>query len=108
MFAVARRNLTDGSATEGIGVRKRKKLVLALTLLLIAYVSSYLWLSRRGYAEADQHGMAGFYYLFPENTDAWRSKNYGCVLLFSPLNWVDRALGFGRFPASEPLWGLSR
>ncbi len=89
-------------------MRKRKRLVLATALLLVAYLGSYLWLSRRGYAEADQYGMVGFYYFLPENSDSWRYKNYGCVFLFWPLNAIDRALGFGRHPASEPLWGLSK
>jgi hypothetical protein len=80
----------------------------ALVLLVTLYFGSYLWLSRRGYAEADQYGMVGFYYFFPENTDEWRAKNHGCVVLFWPLNAVDRALGLGRHPASEPLWGLSK
>jgi hypothetical protein len=87
---------------------KRKRLVLVIALLLATYLGSYLWLSRRGYTEADQYGMAGFYYFFPENSDAWRYKNYGCGILFWPLNVIDRSLGLGRSPASEPLWGLSR
>lgn len=89
-------------------MRKRKKLVAAVALLLAGYVASYLWLSRRGYAEADHYDMPGFYYFSPQNGDGWRYKNYGCALLFSPLNAVDRALGIGRYPASEPLWGLSK
>jgi hypothetical protein len=47
--------------------------------------------------------MKGFYYFFPEDSDAWRLKNYGCVYLFWPLNVVDQWLGLGRYPASEPL-----
>jgi N-acetylneuraminic acid mutarotase len=87
-------------------VQKRSKLVLALALL-VAYVGAYLWLSRRGYGQADQYRMIGFYYFPPEDTATWRFKNYGCVLLFSPVNWMDRSLGFGRRPAvSEPLLGL--
>ena len=88
-------------------MRKRTILLWAIVVLLTAYLCSYLWLSRRGYAEADQQGMAGFYYFSPENSNAWRFKNYGCVILFWPLNVVDRVTGFGRYPASEPLWELS-
>lgn len=89
-------------------MRRYKQLLVIVTLLLGVYVSSYIWLSRRGYAEADQYNIKGFYYFFPESSDAWRFKNYGCVFLFWPLNAVDRGLGFGRYPASEPLWGLSK
>ncbi len=89
--------------------KKRKRLLLVFgALLLLLYVGSYSVLSRRGYAEADQYNMKGFYYFFPEDSDAWRLKNYGCVVLFWPINLVDRCLGFGRDPASEPLWGLSK
>lgn len=89
--------------------KKRRSLLLACgALLLLLYVGSYVVLSRRGYAEADQYNMKGFYYFFPENSDVWRWKNYGCMYLFRPLNAVDRWLGLGRHPASEPLWGLSK
>src|SRR5262249_36186209 len=62
----------------------------ALALLLASYVGAYYHLSRLGHAEADRYNMKGFYYFFPENTDVWRSKNYGCVYLFCPVNVVDR------------------
>jgi hypothetical protein len=81
---------------------------LLLVLLLALYVGSYLLLSRQGYAEADLYHMKGFYYLPLENTDRWRYANYTCVWLFYPLNYVDQALGLGRPPGCEPLWGLSR
>lgn len=86
----------------------RKKVLAGIVLLLAAYVASYMSLSRRGYAEADQYGMKGFDYIFHERTDAWSFTNYGCVVLFWPLNAVDRALGYGRYPAREPLWELSK
>jgi hypothetical protein len=90
-------------------MRKRKRRLLGVVCVLLAvYIGSYLWLSRRAYAAADQYGMQAFYYFSPEESDTWRFKNYGCVALFWPLNMVDWKLGFGRYPASEPLWGLSR
>ena len=82
-------------------------LPIIVLLLLATYVGSYLVLSRRGYAQADEYGMKGFYYYRPENTDAWRYKNYGCVILFWPLNTVDCAIGYGRHPGAEPLWGIA-
>ncbi|MCI0704884.1 MAG: hypothetical protein L0241_27815 [Planctomycetia bacterium] len=86
----------------------RRRFLLLAMLLFEVYLGSYLRLSRHGYAEADQYNMHGFYYFFPENTEAWRKKHRACVLLYAPLNFIDRALGTGRAPASEPLWGLSR
>jgi hypothetical protein len=75
-------------------------------LLLGVYVGSYLVLSRQGYAQAEEYNLAGFYYFAPEDSASWRWRNYSCVFLFWPLNLVDRWLGTGRYPASEPLWGL--
>ena len=95
---------------EGAVIRKKRKWPLWMfgALLFCLYVGSYAVLSRHGYAEADQYNMKGFYYFSPEDSDAWRWKNYGCVCLFRPINAVDRWLGFGRPPACEPLWGLSK
>jgi len=78
------------------------------TLLFLFYVISYLALSRRGYAQAQQFGMKGFYYVPPEDSDGWRFKNNACIILFWPLNTVDRAIGRGRPPAAEPMWNLSQ
>jgi hypothetical protein len=89
-------------------MRKRKVTIAALLLLLFAYACSYVCLSRRGYAEAERFDFHGFYYFTPEDSDTWRYTNYGCVFLFWPLNKLDRALGYGRPPGSEPLWGLSK
>jgi hypothetical protein len=100
----------SNSAGEGDAAQKKGKRLLLVfaALLVVLYVGSYVALSRRGYAEADRYNMKGFYYFFPEDSDAWRWKNYGCVYLFWPLNVVDRGLGLGRHPACEPLWGLSK
>jgi hypothetical protein len=48
--------------------------VFVLGLLFTVYVAAYLWLSRRGYEQADEWNCAGFYYFTPEPTDAWRAK----------------------------------
>ena len=88
--------------------KKRKWPLWVFGALLLFYVGSYAALSRRGYAAAYQYNMKGFYYFSPEDSDAWRRKNYGCVTLFRPINAVDRWLGFGPHPASEPLWGLRK
>ena len=95
---------------QGDALRKKGKGTLLVfgALLLLFYLGSYVALSRRGYAEADQYNMKGFFYFSPEDSDAWRWKNYGCVHLFWPINAVDRWLGFGRPPGAEPLWGLSK
>ena len=84
--------------------KKRKCLPIVLgVLLLLLSIGSCAALSRRGYAEAEQYHIHGFYYFSPEDSDAWRLKNYGCAYLFWPINAAERWLGLGRFPASEPL-----
>ncbi len=47
-----------------------RRYLLLLAVLFGVYLTSYLWLSRRGYAEADRWNLCGFYYLTPEPTDA--------------------------------------
>jgi hypothetical protein len=91
----------------GAAVRKKRLLLVLGWFLLALYVGSYVALSRRGYAEADQYNMKGFYYFAPEESASWRFRNYACAYVFWPLNAVDRWLGLGRYPASEPLWRLS-
>jgi hypothetical protein len=88
-------------------MRRRRRWWRIAVAAGVIYVVAYLALSRRGYAEADRNQFAGFYYFTPENSNRWRTLNYGCASFFAPLNAVDRWLGTGRDPASEPLWGLS-
>lgn len=80
---------------------------IVLAVLFACYLGSYIWLSRLGYAEADRYHSEGFYYFPPENSDTWKFKNRSCVYLYFPLNFVDRILGFGRYPANDPHMELS-
>jgi len=80
---------------------------LLVLVLILAYVGPYYVLSRRAFCLADQWGMMGFYFLPPENSDAWRRKNYGLVCFFYPLILLDNALSTGRPVACEPMWGMS-
>ncbi len=87
--------------------RKPRRTLLWCLVLLLAYVATYVLLSRRGYAEAERDEMEGFYYFTPEESRVWRWKNFACVVIFYPLNLVDRGLGWGRAPGSEPMWRLT-
>ena len=78
-----------------------------LVALLTAYISSYLVLSRRGFAQADAWEMEGFYFLPPENSDRWRFWNYTLVRIYYPLILIDNWIGTGRPIANEPTWHLS-
>ncbi len=87
--------------------RQLKIWKIVVAVLFIFYMGSYIWLSRRGYAEADRYDADGFYYFTPENSNAWSFRNRNCVYFYFPLNFVDRILGFGRSPACDPLMELS-
>jgi hypothetical protein len=87
---------------------KNRRRLIFIGILLAVYICTYVGLSRRGYAEAREWHMVGFYYFTPEDSAFWAFKNYSCVCLFYPLNAVDRWLGYGEAPAKPPLTGLSR
>jgi len=72
-------------------------------ILLLAYVGSYLLLSRRGFAEAERYGMKGFFYVPYSDTTAWRISNKACIVLFWPLQKIDQSLGTGRPVGAAPL-----
>lgn len=82
--------------------------VIVVALLLVLYVASYWWLSRRAYEQADEWHMHGFYYLTPQPTRSWELKQAACKHFYAPLNALDRALGTGRAPGGGLTWGLSR
>jgi hypothetical protein len=85
----------------------RMLLGLALTLLILVYVTSYFTMSRRGFKWADQFGFKGYFFYPCENTDEWRRWEYGTRLLFCPLILLEDILGTGQHPGNEPLWKLS-
>ena len=95
---------TSPKASRG---RQLKISKIVLAVLFACYLGSYIWLSRRGYAEADRYHSDGFYYITPENSNSWTIRNRSCVYLYFPLNFVDRILGLGRSPACDPLMELS-
>jgi hypothetical protein len=80
---------------------------IGLVCLFIAYVGSYVGLSRRGMAMSEAAGFHGFYFFPPEDTDAWRRMNYGCVYFYYPLILIDEWIGTGKGVGCEPMWHLS-
>lgn len=87
----------------------RPRLTVLSFVLLVVYVGSYLWISRKQYARADQYGLSGFNYVMPERTEHWHIRNGACLVVFGPLNVLDRILGCGRSPGmGEPLWELRK
>jgi hypothetical protein len=81
-----------------------------LLLLLVAYVGSYLHLSRRGMREAKPLNMPGFFYVpFEEIAeDPSLSRHYTLVQLYAPLSWLDQKLLGSKGPVQGITWGLSK
>jgi len=86
---------------------RRWKIGAVLLVLFRVYVSSYLVLSHRAFARADEWDAAGFYFLAPRDSTAWRMSNYFLIFLYYPLISIDNALETSRLIAGEPLWNLS-
>lgn len=85
--------------------RRRWRLVLAL--FLFAYVTSYLVLSHRGRVEATLLGIEGFYYLPLQDSRAFEIGNTSLVILYLPINAVDRfVFGGSSVSANAPLWRM--
>jgi hypothetical protein len=95
--------------TTAMGLNKYRRWVIVAVLLTLfsVYVSSYVVLSRRGFAQADEWHADGFYFFTPQDSTAWRFANYSLVVIYYPLIFIDNALGTGRPIAHEPLWRLS-
>jgi hypothetical protein len=104
------------AATANGPVRLGRIIRVLIVFLLVLYVSSYLVLSRRGYAVATRLDMPRFYYVLPWDLDELdrvgddrRLFLHGvCTELYSPLNWIDCLIGTGREPARGTLLSLGR
>src|SRR5437763_1083039 len=106
MAGVGRPRPAGGKREEGPEMSRRG--VILVVALMLLYVGSYLALSRQGFAQADQWNAKGFYFFSPRDSALWRVSNYGCAGIYHPLIAVDNNLGTGRWPAKEPLMGLSK
>ncbi len=80
---------------------------LILVVLLFLYLGSYLVLSRRGFAVTDEMGIKGSFWFFePQPTAGWEIANYGCVLFYAPVIFLDYHFLGNRQPAGIPLLEL--
>jgi len=88
--------------------RLRTLLILfALAPPLVAYVSSYYVVSRRGYADVDRYGLKGFYFVLPGTVPDWKERNQRFNRFYYPLIQLELFLGTGHHIGAEPLEGLS-
>src|SRR5438874_8539220 len=89
-------------------IRLRWGRILALFVLLpllLAYVGSYWYLSRRGIREAKTYNMFGFLYVSMKEGDF--SQHERLARFYAPANWVDRTFFHGEGPMLCILSGLS-
>jgi hypothetical protein len=68
--------------------------------LLLAYVGSYAYVSRRGMREFDKYDMEGFLYVPLEEVNATHdlSQHELRASFYAPLNWLDRQCFGGEPP----------
>lgn len=101
----------DSQPTSDTAVEQRSWLIHAIAIvLLMAYISSYWYLSRRGFAATDEYSessLKGFFFYLPEDTAEWERKENTLRMLYLPLIYVDCWMGTGRWPASPPTFKLS-
>jgi hypothetical protein len=82
---------------------------VAACSLLLAYVSSYHRLSRRGLRESVQYGIDGFFYHpFAEWMQTHDiTKQRRLAALYWPINRIDRWVSWGKHPADNISWEIS-
>jgi hypothetical protein len=84
--------------------------LLVLLPLLLAYVGSYYYLSRRGIREAEKMHFHGFLYVPMEEVLETEdlSQHYKLATFYSPLNWMDQTFFGGQKPVQSILFRLSK
>ena len=83
--------------------RKLRIAAIASACLLAMYVTSYIIFSRIALARCEAVGCSGLYFFVPEDSEAWQTKNYGCVCFYYPLIIIDEWIGTGKGIACPPL-----
>jgi hypothetical protein len=89
---------------------RKMMLGVALMAVVMAYVSSYYRLSRRGMREAPEYGVPGGFLYVPFEEAARHhdlSRHYALRIFYAPLNWLDRTILGAPPPAGGILWRLS-
>ena len=79
-------------------------------IVVLLYVGSYLYLSRRGMAEAERAGWPYFFYCPVADVVPYHDlppQHCCAVMLFEPVNLLDRAWFRGGTPCRRVNWGLS-
>jgi hypothetical protein len=90
--------------------RVRRVVAALACVAVLLYAASYIYLSRRGVADARAHGLK--YFLYVPVEDVMRSedlsRHYLLLRLYAPFNGLDRELFGGPDPCRCISFGLSR
>ena len=98
--------LTVGRSRRGVSqlmkfrFQFRLKTIFVLVALAAVYLSSYFYLSRRGFTLSDDVGVSGVYFVVPESPGHSIANRF-CVCVYFPIILIDYYLGDGRWPASD-------
>jgi hypothetical protein len=83
--------------------------LLTFAVLLVAYLGSYAWLSRRGIREARDSGLDGFLYVSTDEAFATHDlrMHHSLAVFYSPASWFDQALFGTPAPVRGIMFGLA-
>jgi hypothetical protein len=81
-------------------MRFRLRTIFVLTAIAAVYFASYFFLSRLGFEQSDDLGVAGVYFVVPD-TPLRAVANRFCVVIYFPMIVLDCEVGQGRWPASH-------
>jgi hypothetical protein len=79
--------------------------LLVIPPLLLSYVGSYAYLSRRGMRQAETWGLKYFFYVPLGDPDLRKNdltRQNRFVSFYAPLNWIDRTF----FGGTQPCTGM--
>ncbi len=88
------------TSTVMISMQFRLRTIFVLTAIAAVYFASYFYLSRLGFDQSEDVGVAGVYFVVPD-TPIRSVANRFCVVVHYPMVVLDCAAGQGRWPASH-------
>ena len=89
--------------------KKRVWVLLSLFSLSLLYVCCFMMLRRHALQYQEENRLPGVFFSTPiKNSDWWRFKNYGLIIVFYPAIVANNMLsGDVLAVAHEPLWELN-
>lgn len=82
--------------------KQLKKFSIAIILVVLIYIASYLVISRNGMKISEQGGFEGYYVTSPEPTDTWHFLHYSYFQFYCIPIWIEDKLGTAVFAWNPP------